>query len=101
MSKPATLHVHHAFLSISLRSLHNPVLVNGKSKAINYTISVRTQVRSPPRTSKNSRPSSNRAIWDNRKIVLKDVKSIFQQRFHGLCRCWIVRSLMMNENNKT
>ena len=30
-SKPATLHVHHAlFLSISLPSLHNPVLENGK-----------------------------------------------------------------------
>ena len=40
MSKPATLHVHHAFLSISLPSLHNPVLENGNSKAINYTISV-------------------------------------------------------------
>ena len=55
----------------------------------------------PPRSSKNSRPSSNRAIWDNRKIVLKDAKSIFQQRFHGRRRCRIVRSLMMNENSKT
>ena len=33
MSKPATLHVHHAFLSISLPSLDNPVLENGKQQS--------------------------------------------------------------------
>ena len=74
MSKPATLHVHHAiFLSISLPSLHNPLLL----------------------------PSSNRAIWDKRRIVLKNAKSIFQQRFPRRRRCRMVRSLMMKENNKT
>ena len=37
---------------------------------------------------------SNRATWDNGEIVSKDAKSIFQQRFHGSCRCRIVRSLV-------
>ena len=54
MSKTATLHVHHTFLYISLQSLHNNDVKwpNFKftwerdGKAINWTISVRTVVRS-------------------------------------------------------
>ena len=52
MSKTTTLHVHHAFLYISLPSLHNndvkwPILGllgNGNGKAINSTIPVWTRV---------------------------------------------------------
>ena len=34
------------------------------------------------------------AYWDNRGKVIKDAKSIFQWRFHGRCRCQIVRFLL-------
>ena len=56
MSKTTTLHVRHAFLYISLPSLHNydgkwpnfKFTWNGNGKAINYsTISVPTWLRSP------------------------------------------------------
>ena len=46
MSKTTTLHVHHAFLYISLLSLHNndvnflSLRENGNGKTINSTISV-------------------------------------------------------------
>ena len=55
MSKTTTLHVHHAFLYISLPSLHNngvkwpnfKFIGNGNGKSKNSTISVRTWARSP------------------------------------------------------
>ena len=56
MSKTTTLHVHHAFLHISLLSLHNcdvklndqilSLLENGNGKAMNSTICVWTRARS-------------------------------------------------------
>ena len=54
-SKTTFLHVHHAFLYISLPSLRNydtndqilSWLENGNGKAINFTISLWTQKRSP------------------------------------------------------
>ena len=55
MSKTRSLHVHHAFLYISLPSLHNDdvkwpnfkLLENGNGKPINSTISVWTWARCP------------------------------------------------------
>ena len=78
MSKTTTLHLHHAFLFISLLSLHNydvkwPNLIlleNGNGEAINSTISVWTRARSPLFSSNhNSLLLSNRANWDNRAKV--------------------------------
>ena len=79
MSKTTALHVHHAFLYISLPSLHNyttwnaqtlSLLGNGNGKAINSTISVRTWARSPLfSSSQNPRLLRNRANWDNREKV--------------------------------
>ena len=76
MSKTTTLHVHHAFLYISLLFLHNynvkwpnvNLLENRNGKAINSSISVWTRARAPLFSSnQNSILSSNRANWDNRE----------------------------------
>ena len=96
MSKTTTLHVHHAFLYISLPSLHyNDV----KWPSFKFTWerqrqgdninSVRTWVRSPLfSSSQNALLLSNGANWDNREKVFKnDAKSVFQRRFHGRRRC--------------
>ena len=75
MSKTTTLHVHHAFLYISLLSLHNndvkwPHFEYGNDKAINSTISVWTRARPPLFSSnQNSLLLSNRANSDNRENV--------------------------------
>ena len=99
MSKTTTL---HAFLSISLPPLHNYDV-----KWPNFKLSWErerqcdkfewTPLRSPPVPTylvNSLLLLSNRATWDNGEIVSKDAKSIFQQRFHGRCRCRIVRSLV-------
>ena len=84
------MHVHHAFLYISLPSLHNydvkwpnlKFFEDGNAKAINSTISVWTGVRSPLFSSnKNSLLLSNRATWDNREMGWKDAESIFSVTF--------------------
>ena len=94
---------NHAFLYISLQSLHNytwndqilSLIGNGNEKAINSTISARTWVRSLLFSSNpNSLLLSNWAPWNNREKKWKDAKSIFQRRFHGRRRCRIVRSLI-------
>ena len=60
---------------------------------MNSTISVLTRERTPLFTSNlNSLLLSNR---DNREVVSKDAKSIFQRRFHGSRLCRILRSLML------
>ena len=99
-SKTTTLHVHHAFLFISLPSQHDYDLkwLNFKfffedwnGKAINSTISVWTQTRPPLFSSNiNSLLLCNWATWDNREMVWKDAESIFQRGFHGRRRCRIV-----------
>ena len=103
MSKTTTLHVHHAFLSISLLSLHNCYMkwpnfkftLERERKAINSTISVWTQAWAQVFTSTlNSLLLSNRMTWDDCKIVSKDVMSIFQRYFHEHHHCQIVRSLI-------
>ena len=85
------MHVHHAFLSISLLSLHNchmkwpncKFTLEQEHKVINSTISVWTQAWAQVFTSTlNSLLLSNRMTWDDCKIVSKDVMSIFQRHFH-------------------
>ena len=100
MSKTTILHVHHAFLYISLPSLNNydvkilSLLGDGNGKVINSTISVRTGARSPLfSSSQNPVLLSKRTNWDNREKVWNDAKSVFQRRFHGRRRHRIVRSL--------
>ena len=114
ISKTTTLHVHHAFLYISLLSLHNydvkwAILsfflgrerTNAYGKAINSTISVWSRVRPPLFSSNlNSLLLTNRANWDNCEKVWHDAKSIFQRRFHGRCRCRIVRSLVFRSETE-
>ena len=115
--KKTTLHVHHAFLYIPLPSLHDyhvkwPNLIiiiiiifffeDGNSKAINSIISVYTRVR-PLSSAPTEIPFfqvTGRVTWDNREVVLKDAKSIFQRRFHWRRRCWIVRSLLLSEGGR-
>ena len=46
-------------------------------------------------SNRNSLFSSDWVTWDNREVVLKDAKSIFQRRFHWRRRCRIVRSLLL------
>ena len=93
---------------------------NGKCKAINITISFSELERGlrPLFSSRNAKrpqrrrarrngcfrrlfssyltspPSSNWVTWLKGEKVLKDVKSIFQRRFHCCHLCRIVRSLM-------
>ena len=76
MSKTTTLHVHHAFFLRFLCTTTTwndqilSLLENGKGKAINSTISVRTRAPSPLFSSnQNSLLLSNRANWDNREKV--------------------------------
>ena len=60
------------------------LLENRNGKAINSTIPVWIRARSPLFSSnQNSLLLSNRANWDKRWKVSKDVKSIFQRRFHA------------------
>ena len=103
MSKTTTLHVHHAFLSMSLLSLHNchmkwpnfKFTLEQERKVINSTISVWTQAWAQVFTSTlNSLLLSNRMNWDDCKIVSKNVMSIFQRHFHEHHHCQIVRSLI-------
>ena len=103
VSKTTTLHVHHAFLYISLPPLHDydvkwpnfKFFKDGNGKAINSTISVWTQAWLPLFLSDiNSLLLSNWATLEYREMVWKDAESIFQGCFHGRCSCGIVRSLI-------
>ena len=69
VSKTTILHEHHAFLYISLPSLHR----------FSSTI--------------NSLLLSNWATWDNREMLCKDAESISPRSFHKRSRCRIGRSL--------
>jgi len=103
MSKTTTLHAHHNFCQFLCRPctatrwngqiLSSPK--NGSGKAINSAISVWTRARVPSLHFHLKFPFlSNRATWDNREIVSKYAKCIFQRRFHGRRGCRIVRSLL-------
>ena len=94
------MHVHHAFLYVSLQSLQTATwndqflswLENGKGKVI--YLSLWTRTRSPLFNSNLTfLLSSNWVTWYNGEKVLKDAKSTFQRRFHWRRRCRIVRSL--------
>ena len=80
------VHVHHAFLYISLSSLHKydvkwPLeilssLGNGNGKAIDSTISVRTWARFPLfSSSQNPLFVSNRAMWIGRVVQYTQTES--------------------------
>ena len=101
-SKTTTLHVHHAFLYISLQSLHNYDLKwrnfkftwerERRSDKFNH-LCQNLGRRSLLFSSKlNFLLLSNWAPWNNRKKECKDGKSTFQRRFHERRRCRIVRS---------
>ena len=62
------------------------VLVKRYGKAINSTVR-------GPLSYLNSHLLINMVTWDNREIVYKDEKCIFQRRLNGRRRCWIVRFL--------
>ena len=51
-------------------------------------------------SNRNSLLSSDWVTWDNREVVLKGAKSIFQRRFHWRRRCRIVRSLLLWEGGR-
>ena len=102
VSKTTTLHVHHAFVCISLPSLHDYdvkwpnfkfFLARERQGDKFYHLCLNSAW--PPLLSFNinSLLFINWATWDNREMVWKDVEAIFQRRFHGRRRCWIVRSL--------
>ena len=104
ISKTTALHVHHAFLYISLPSLHSTTTTwngqilrsfeKGNGQDINSSISVWTRGRSPLFSSNIYSPLfSIWATWYNREKV-KWAKSIFQGCFHGRRRCRIVRSVL-------
>ena len=87
MSK-TTVHVHHAFLYISLLSLHKNDVKwpHFKFEYGNGRISVWTLAWPPVLSSnQNSLLLSNSANSDNRENVWKDAKSIFERSFHGRC----------------
>ena len=78
MSKTTTLHVHHSFCTFLCCACTTTtwndhtlsLLVYGKDKAINSTISVWTRARPPLFSSnQNSLLLSNSANWDNRENV--------------------------------
>ena len=100
VSKTTILHEHHAFLYISLPSLHDydvkwPNFFEDRNgKAIKSAISVWTLARPPLFSSTiNSLLLSNWATWDNREMVCKDAESISPRSFHERSRCRIGRSL--------
>ena len=69
-------------------------LENGNSKAINFSISLRTQKRFPLFSSNLTfLLSSNWVASYKGEKVSRDAKSIFQRRFHWCRPCRIVRSL--------
>ena len=106
MSKTKSLHVHHAFLYISLPSLHN---YDVKWPNFKFTWELERQANKfyhlclnlgvfPSLHLQPKFPSqfflSNWATWGiAKKKKRRDAKSIFQERFHGRLRCRIVRSL--------
>ena len=91
MSKTTTLHVHHAFLYISLPSLHNydvkwpnfKFTWERERQGDKYsTISVWTRTLSPLfNFNQNSLLLSNRANWDSREKVLKGCEVYFSATF--------------------
>ena len=78
-SRPTTLHVHHAFLCISLQSLY--IYAWTRARALLFSSNPKSLLL-----------SNCWAPWNNHEKKGKDVKSIFQRRFHGRGCCRIVRS---------
>ena len=71
------------------------LLGNGNGKVINSTISVWTRARSPIFSSnQNSLLLSNKANWVITKKFKRMRSLLFKERFHGRCRCRIVRFLI-------
>ena len=121
VSKKTTLHVHHAFLYIPLPSLHDyhvkwPNLIiiiiiiiiiiffffwgRGRQGDKFYHLCLHSGTAPLFSSNRNSLLSSDWVTWDNREVVLKDAKSIFQRRFHWRRRCRIVRSLLLWEGGR-
>ena len=115
VSKKTTLHVHHAFLYIPLPSLHDyhvkwPNLIiiiiiffflrRQRQGDKFYHLCLHSGTAPLFSSNRNSLFSSDWVTWDNREVVLKDAKSVFQRRFHWRRRCWIVRSLLLSEGER-
>ena len=99
-SKTTTLHVHHAFLFISLPSQHdydvkwlNFKFFWGRERQGDkfYHLCLNSDAAPLFSSNINSLLLSNWTTWDNREMVWKDAESIFQRGFHGRRRCRIVR----------
>ena len=102
-SKTTTLHVRHAFLHISLLSLHNQ---DASWPNFKFTWERKRQGDKVYHLCQNSgavpslqlQPNSlllsNWAPWNNREKKWKDAKTLFQRRFHGRRRCRTVRPLI-------
>ena len=91
MSKTTTLHVHHAFCTFLCRPCTTrtwndqilSLLESGNGNAINVTFSLWTRTRSPLFSSNLTfLLSSDWVTWYKAEKVSKDVKSVFQRRFH-------------------
>ena len=109
MSKTTTLHVHHAFLYISLPSLHN---YDVKLPDFKFTWERERQADKFYHLCLNSgavpslhlqRKLSFFEVTGRLAIIAKknwkDANSIFQGRFHGRSRCRIVRSLVGSQGS--
>ena len=92
LTSKTTLHVHHAFCKFRCRLCTTTtwndkilsVLEDGNGKTMNSAISVWPRARSSLLSSNlNSLLLKNRTTWNNREIVWKDEKCIFQRHFHG------------------
>ena len=95
VSKTTTLHMHHAFCTLFLPSLHDhdvkwpnfkSFLRTGRQGDIFYDLCLNSGVAS-------SLHLQHKFPLKNRKMVWKHAESVFQGRFHGRRRCQIVRSL--------
>ena len=81
-SRPlTTLHVHHAFLCISLQSLY--IYAWTRARALLFSSNPKSLLL-----------SNCWAPWNNHEKKWKDMKYIFQRRFHGRGCCQLVRSLI-------
>ena len=103
MIKITTLHVHHAFLYISLQSRNNYDVkwpnfrvFWGRERQGDkfYHLCLNSGAAPLFSSTINSLVLSNWVTKDNREMVWKDAESIFQRHFHGRRRCRIVRSLI-------
>ena len=101
VSKTTILHEHHAFLYISLPSLHDydvkwpnfKVFWEQERQGDKFCHLCLNSGAAPSLQLYYKFPSLNNwATWDNREMVCKDAESISARGFHERSRCRIVRT---------